>query len=511
MDDGWTPAPEANGTSQPSAGGDSGGSGAGTIFAARAMLRLALDVRHEGPRPGGGEGYAEDVMELFGQALANLEHRVSKRVRIKLGGRLRWRLTARRPEGVDESYYLFNGSYHRNDLGAELLDSYIALRHGWLDLQAGMITEVWGATTLTSPNDVLAAQDLLDGPALDPETSRLPAPLLKAEAFFGGVSLAAYWLPVFVPHRLDAFGSDYALFGPASPDALQAFGALAEGMVDDSVASEIQGLLQHSRLPRPFEDSALALRAAGSVGGWDLALMYGWLHERQPGVRIHKDLLLQLMPLFLGGASSLTEAQVQQLVAGLLKDPRPLESVHRRYHHLGASAAGALWKLTLNLDVAYSSRQSFTLGGPIPLGDAQGPWSPTFVDNGVLAYSAGATYTHGEDWLVTLEWWHKLLLDELASPDAERADLLLSQGPQLGGLALLVRYHLQSPVDLTFQLLVHSDLLNPSLILSPQLRYRPWDHLAVLAGATVFEGIDQSVAGRLDQNDQLFFGIEGIL
>jgi hypothetical protein len=509
MDDGWTPEPEPTTAPRPTT--SPGGGAPATIFSARALLRLGMDIWHEGPRPGqAGEGYSEDVMELFGQALANLEHRVSKRLKLKLGGRLRFRLTARRPEGLDESYYLFNGSYHRNDLSAELLDSYLALNFSWLDLQAGVVTEVWGAATLTGPNDVLAAQDLRDGPFLDAETSRLPAPLVKAEVYLGGFTIAASWLPVFMPHRVDSFGSDFALFGPASPEALQAFGTLAETMVDDSVAAEVQGVLQHSRLPRPLEDSSPALRVGRGLGGWDVALMYAWLHERQPAVRIHRSLLLPMTPLFVKGVAGLTEAQQQQLIASLLGDPCPLESVHRRYHHVGASLAGSLWKLALSLDVAYQSRQAFVLGGAIPIGDEQeGGWLPTFVDSQVLAYTAGATYTHGEEWLVTLEWWHRLLLDELSAE--ERAELTLSEGPQLGGLALLVRHHLRSPVDLTFQVLVHSDLLNPSVIISPQVSYRPSDHLAVFLGANVFEGIEQSLAGRLDQNDQLFLGVEGFL
>jgi len=167
-------------------------------------------------------------------------------------------------------------------------------------------------------------------------------------------------------------------------------------------------------------------------------------------------------------------------------------------------------ELSLNLDVAYRSRQAVPLGGAFPLESDPDDdrWLSSAVDSQVVAYTVGLTYVRGEEILATLEWWHQVYLD-LALDDTER-ELLLG-GTQLGGLAALARYRLQRPVDLTFQVLVHSDLLSRSVIVTPQVTWRPNDHLGVVAGGNIFEGSESSLGGRLDRNDQVYVGLEGLL
>jgi len=503
-DDGWVPPPAPVVAAPPP-----GSVEPPTTLSARAQLRLAMDTGHEGPRPGQPGTFHEDVMELTGQALATLDHRARRWLRLHLGGRLLYRLTARLPE-EDVTYGLFNGTLHRNDLEADLLDSYVALRaSSWLDVTAGFVTQVWGATDLVNPNDVLAPRDLRFGLFLDPETARLPAPMVRAEAYLPrGLSLAAYFLPLHVPDRIDLFGGDFALLGPAAPETIRWLGELADGMLDDSIEAAAHDALLATERPRPFSDPSLAARVGWSVRGWDIGLYYAWLFERQPQIRMDKSFVaLALLPL--AGAKEITPQQRQQIVSLLAADPSPISSSFRRQQHAGLSLSGALWRLSFNLDVAYRSRVSVPLGGAFPLqpDPDDDDWVTTTAESQSLAYTVGLTYTSGEDLLLALEGWHSVYLDLIL--DEERPPLLLGQ--HQGGLAFLGRYRLHRPLDLTFQLLVHADLVNMGVIITPQLTYRPGDHLGVVLGVNLFEGSEDSLAGRLDLNDQVFVGVEGYL
>jgi hypothetical protein len=499
--------PADPGAAEP-AGMLAGAIGAGTVFTLRAETRFAVDVWHERPPPESYRGYQEDVMELWGHAVASLEHKLRPWMKLKLGGRLLYRLTTRRPagEGVGD-YYLFNGQVNRSEFEAGLLDTYVQLSSSWIDLQAGLLTEVWGATDLSNPNDVMSARDLRSGPFVDPETARLPSLTLRAEAELAGFTVSASWVPLFNPHRVDTFGSDYASCGPAAPPFLQWLGELAGNMVDDSLETTLQRVLLQTSLPRPWEDSALGVRISRELGGWDLALQWAWLFERQPAFRVRPD--LSILPLVAAGPRPLTTKEMQTVTAWLLQNPAPIEGVYHRLHHAGASLSGTLWSLVLNLDLAYQSRTSALLGGAAPLKDVGDGWYASTVESQTLAHTVGVTYTRGESLLITVEWWHRVLLDLAAQHPAVRPELLMG-GPHFAGLGLLLRYKLSS-VPLTFAVAVHSDLLNPSVILSPQVAYRIGGHIEISAGADIYEGVRASLGGKLSQNDQVFLGLKAFL
>jgi len=494
-DDGWLPEPKKS-EAPVSTGGPVEPA---TTFRASGLVRLALDTGHEGARPDEKDDFHEDVMELYAQASAHLKHRISPRLRLLLGCRLEYRLTARQPTG-DETYYLFNGDYHRNDFSVLPADSYIGASASWLELRAGMVTEVWGAANLVNPNDVLTGRDLQSGPPVDPESARTPLPMVVAEAYLLGFTASVAWLPVFMPDRMEAFGSDFSMLGPASLSQMRTLGEMADGMVDDSVKAVVQPSLLQTHLPRPVRDSSLAFKLNRSVEGWDLSLMYAYLFLRQPTIRLRTYLL----PMLSGGGAGMDPAIIGLLAGKLLASGMPLEAKYRRYHHAGLSVTRGIWKVLLNLDVAYASARSAALA-EIP-DKAPGTWYSPTLESRALSYTLGATYTHGEQWLVTLEWWHEALLDLV---DGDHPDLLLG-GAHQAGPALMVRYHLSS-INLTAQVAAVTDLLNPSLLLTAQVSYRAWDHLGFFVGLNLFEGQERSAGGRFDPNDQVYLGLQGYL
>ncbi len=473
---------------------------------ARALVRLELDTDHSGPRSAAEAGVREDVMALVAETSLSLQVRPSKRLRLQAGGRLRLLLTARRPEDADEAYAVFNGDLHRADFEAFPGEMFVEVSSSWIDVQAGMLTTVWGANDLVNPNDVLTAMDLRLG-LTDAELMRLPVLSLKADLYIKKVNVSLVWQPVATPHRVDLFGGDFAVLGAGAPTTLRLVGELAERMADDSVEGQWQTALVASSLPRPFADSSLALRVSGSVAGWDLAAHYAFGYERLPVLRLHADLVRRVLPYLLGPMPSSTKDLARSLAAAYAGAP-PVESLYLRQHHVGLSFSRVIWRLVLDGDVAFISRRAEPLGGEgLPLQREGAVWS-TSVDTPVVAYTLGLRYVMGEELQVKLEWWHELLLRPLGQEPDQRPDLLLG-GPHRGGLALHCRYTIPK-VDLTLQLTAHTELLSGSLIVAPRVEYRLGQHLALLAGATIFAG--GSGPGALyNENDQLHVGLRGVL
>ena len=475
---------------------------------ARATVRMELDTGYSGPRSEAQAGIREDVMALLTETSLSLQMRPHKKIRLQAGGRLRLLVTTRQPEDPEESYVLFNGSLHRTDFEVLPGEMLIELSTRWVDLQAGMLRTVWGANDLVNPNDVLTAKDLRMGLTADAEVMRLPVLSFKAELYVKqALNLSVIWQPVFAPHSIELFGSDYALLGAGAPRMLRVVGDLAERMADDSVEGQWQTALVASNVPRPFADSNVALRVAGTVWGWDLAAQYVYGFERLPVLRLHGDLVRRLLPYMRPLPGSATEL-LRNLARSYAHAP-PVESVYLRQHQVGISFSRVLWRLVIDGDGAFVSRQAEPLGDGqgLPLERRGSQWS-TSTDTPVLSYTLGARYAVGQELLIKLEWWHELLLDQLQQAPAERADLLLG-GPLRGGLALLCRYAIPR-MDVTLQLMAHSELFHGSVVLAPQLEYRVGEHLALLTGATIYAG-SKGPGALYDDNDNVHFGLKGVL
>ena len=476
---------------------------------ARGTLSLGLDTDHSGPRSGNQPGIREDVMALVSDVEVGLKLRLRESLRLQAGGRLRLHVSARRPTEEGETYTLFNGDLHRTDFEALPGDTFAELSTEFVELQVGMVTTIWGASDLVNPNDQLTALDLRLGPM---SAQRLPVLAAKADLYLGPLTLTGIWQPVFMPHRLDLFGSDFALLGPGAPPSLRLIGDLADRLANDSVEGQWQGALIQSSSPRPFADSSVGIRLSGTLKGWDLALQYAYGYERLPVVRLHGDLVKHLLPYLLGPPVASADQVLRALARSFAEAPT-VESSYQRQHQVGLSASGVLWGMVLEGDVALLSRRAEPLDGDgpglpgLPLERRGSHWS-TSTDTPVLAYTLGGRYALGEDLLIKLEWWHELLLDPLSQSEENRRELLFG-GPHRGGLALMARYTIPR-VDLTAQVLLHSELFHGSIIASPELSYRLGDHLTAFFGGTIYAG-QRGPGALFNENDEVHLGFRGYL
>jgi hypothetical protein len=483
-----------------------------------ATLRLGLDPRYSVDR----DGNSEDMMSLRGLATARLQYKPRKGIRLEMTAQLIYRLAMRRAP-QDEGHF---GHLSRNNLEPRIQDTFVELTTSWVDVTIGMVTTVWGASSLVNPNDQLTVQDLRDGPTLDPDDLRIPSPQLKLEAYLKDLKLSLVWLPGFKPNRVDMFGSDYSFFGPGA--ALVKVGTILEDLVNNSIEGQIQDSLLHSQMPRMINGSILGARASISLGGFDLAAQYTYALTRTPVYELRQDFVAGVLPLLQQPYVTLTPQDLRAFETMLqLSDPcpvpercgRPIESSFKRYHQAGLSITKPIWKLVATLDVSYIHRQPLTLGGPTPFLNDEAGWFSTSLRSRVVNSTLGLQYTYGETAQVTVEGWHQLQLDYLSWDKANRPPLLRG-GPNTAGVALLARFT-WSKAHLVFELAAYTEIIYPGFTLIPQITYKAGDHLHLFVGANIFDGkegslldgddLGSSTGNLLDPNDQIYVGITAFL
>lgn len=465
----------------------------------RAFTRLVAttDLGHEGDEG----GLREDVATFTWTAAAEASVAARAGFHFRAGARLRLHLSWR-GEGDD--------ALHRSDIELLPADSYLAWQRGSFEVRFGMQTLVWGESDLVNPLDVLAPRDLRLGLLTEPEATRLPSLALSLRARLLALNWSFVWAPIFSPHRVDLFGGDFALLSGGAPAALRPLGGALERLMHDSVEGALQEGLIQTELPRPVVGSDIGLRVARSLRGVDLALQYVYTHQRLPALALRQDLLPSLAPLLTLAPEQIDATTLSPILAALLDAEGGIEQRYPRQHVLGASISRALGRFVASADLAYRSRQLEVLdsGGllGLPLVDGGRGWLRTTVDTSALAYTLGLRHTQGEELLFVLEWWHELLLDELAKKSADRLPLLMG-GPQRGGLAALMRF---KRGDLTGQLLMHSEVFFGSLIVTPEVSYRFGEHLLLGVGVNLFVG-RRGMGALYQTNDQVYVFVRGDL
>lgn len=468
-------------------------------WTAKAILKLHRDLQIEGARPGQGGDFVEDASLLSVQLFGTLQYKPRKWARLRLGVLLDYQLTHQQ-SADDRTYILFNGRRHRSDFEALLDDSFVEFSHHRFDAKLGLLTTVWGANDLVNPNDVLSARELRRGVNTEPEALRRPSPSLAIDSYWGALTLSAVWQPIFTPNSVDVFGSDYAAFGPAAPASLRVLGDLASRLIDSSVEAEIQPALLATERPRPFDGSIIGTRVSSSLAGWDVAAQYVFGYERNPRIRVKNNFVLTMLGA-LSPDGSLTADGKRALGEALLGDELPIAATFARVHQTGISLTRAIGQIVGSLDLAYLSRRALPLGGTLPF-RANGDWLETTIDSAVLSYTVGARYTYSDDLIVVLQWWHDLHLDLLELEPIDRPELLLGAAQQ-GGLALMVQWTWDQ-LDLSSQLVLHSDFFTRSLIISPQVLYRFSDAIKFGAGANIYAGQPGSLGKLFDHADQVY-------
>lgn len=465
-----------------------------TQFLASYRLQAAVDLKRNSFAE---VGYREDSFDLNGKLKLSLKHWLNKSVALKAGTQFYWRITARAKD--DRSGFL--SDLHRTDLEAYVDDSYLDWKTRWIDLRVGYQTVIWGASDLYNPNDVLNPKDFRFGPIAFLNGEHISLPMVKADFYWKGFNLTALWQPFFQAHRYELFGSDYALLNTMSAEEFKALSALVDDIVDDSIEGTIQSSLNATSKPRPFVDSSFAFRLARSVKGWDLALQYYYGYQRFTSTSLSQDVALLLASYFYG--SNHSRDDLNEALAPLLLDGNALKSSFPRSHQLGFSLSKALWRMILQVDISYitKSPQPVALSASSYMKLLQNKRLHHNILSDVFSYTLGLRLQEGEFFLLSIQWWHEMLIDK----DSD-IDLLLGDAHR-GGVSLLMQFHTKNQ-KLSGQLFMHSDILNHSLMTNPQVSYRFMPALSFDCGAALYVG-QSSFGALLAHNNQIYIGAHG--
>jgi hypothetical protein len=422
---------------------------------------------------------AENVSELWLRAALGADVKLSRRLRLVAEGRISWRGTVRR------------GGIHAK--GTETLDvgeTFVDVYSDFLDLRVGNQVFALGANAAFAPTDVLNPKDLREGflPA-EVEDAKLPVFGLRALVHGLGVDWTLVFVPFFQPHRYDVFGSDWALLQPGA-------GVVAPLSLDPSIEDLLQPRLLETSRPRAFPwQGDLALRATRGWGGWKFGASWVWFTQKLPEVTVDPELA----------------AALEREANGLPPDPALLLSLqnraragetllrgdYSRQHLLGLEVSRLVGSAQVDLDVAYSPRQTFVNATLAP------------VRLPSLTWVVGITPAEETPWVYGLSY---LGLAAFDLPPNSRLWLLEAPGSEGG--ARSTTFHLLAGVfgyrfldrKLEVSCRAAVELVQGSFWASPTVSWAIGEAWTVWVAGELVEGSPESAFGYFRRNDQVVAG-----
>jgi len=280
----------------------------------------------------------------------------------------------RKFEAVASGSLLYSWTYSPNDTerqtvaqhGAHgayemrLQELYAGVFWTGLDLRIGQQRVAWGRAEALAPNDVLNARDLRDPFPTERNLFHQPTPLVRADVALGDKSsLQLIFAPIFVPDKIDIYGSNWALIQPGAPDSLRGFFHQMGSLVDASLLNEFNRLTQQSALPPSgVTQFAAGTRAATTLSGIDLATYYYYGYDRTPRLKVDPAFaqLLQSVDF-----SMIRAGDFAPLFNAIQAGQAPIALTYERNHHLGADFGTTLGPLGLTFDLAYDTNRGFFL------------------------------------------------------------------------------------------------------------------------------------------------------
>ncbi len=464
-------------------------------------LWTGFDVRHEGRRRdlAADTRATEDVFELLTRARLRVSSRFKPWAKVHVEARLTHWASCERPVR-NQVLWLGNGEAWRSRAEVELGEAYVDLYLGPVDLRIGQQIVSWGLSELINPNDVVNPRDLRQGLLAFDTDLRLPVLAVRASYHYRWLKVEAVWLPLFRSHRMDLYGSDFALLGPGASSRLAQAEHQVERLVDPTLHPLVQPLLLSTR--RPADDltgSTAGLRVSASSRGWDVALQYFFGWDLTPALTVDEQVYGMAMEGRLFVNNSINLAALLPLVEG-----RSLyRSTFEHTHQLGLSVGKAFEHVALKLDVSYQPDRGFIRTDPVA-----GPFGNDVlnlrVEHHTLMSALSVEYAWGSKLVAQLQGVHLALLDRRPSDSRELMGFLRRSHAAL--LVALVRLSLLRQT-LLITAAAAVDLIHGSFTLAPMVHYKITDHWRVGVGALVFEGRSDTLFGAWTQNDLLWLDV----
>jgi hypothetical protein len=459
---------------------------------ARSVLhtRVARDLKADDPR--------EEVWESTTLATLEATLRRSESLRFALGLRARYRFASLEDDVSD-------AAAERHELDVVPTSAYADLNAApGLHLQLGYQGVQLGRFDIFSATNVLAVNDLRDGPATLPEAGT-PVGQLAALVDYdisSALSVRFIYVPFFTPHLVSLTESDYALF-PASQAETEA--ALAGAAGDTPGASRRLTALVRKNLsrddraqiassgfdafaPEPtltHPQAALRVTAHGPAG--EVAFTAATALEHLPSLVLSQSLID-----YLDNPSFANEGAL-----GASPDPATIR--HGRFFVLALDGAVDVGPVALGAEAAFmKDRALYALRN---LDMQEGFPVPGAAD--LVQVGLRAEWVHGSEWLAVLESFAAFSLADPSDALCKRPRdatirsecqwMILEHGNLLRGVAALLAF---SPADTGLRLELGGGVLSgPSFGLMPRIAYEVLEGFEVETGALIVGGKPAPAAG----------------
>lgn len=374
-----------------------------------------------------------------------------------------------------------------------------------LHFQIGYQPVRLGRFDVMTATNVLAVEDLRDGPATLPEVGEIGQFALKIDYTpTGWLSFRAIYVPFFTPHIVSVSEGDYALFRQNQEMVNEGLGQL--GLTDLFAANLSRAdreLLAESTLsafgPAPTlgkPQAALRITTNGLAG--ELGLTVATALEHLPFFYVSQELI-----------DATLDPDSPEAAQALAMQPRPVSVAYDRFALFALDGAIDVAPLSLGFELAYMmDRTLYTIGeGEFPLN------LPIPDRTDVVQLGLRGEFVEGSEWLIAVESYALLTLDEPS--DAQREWLFLQGGRYSLGAGLFGYWAPDWGLRVELGLI---GMTGPSLFFLPKLGYSLIDEIEIEVGAVIVQGEappvvatgDIAIGAMYDTVDQAYVGLRVI-
>ncbi|MBI3073024.1 MAG: hypothetical protein HYY84_13000 [Deltaproteobacteria bacterium] len=454
-------------------------------FGGSLLGRFALDPYFENG--------TEHVLEFRSKLHLYVNYQWRENAKVYVGGRFNWWTVGERSESG--GFILTSAGRVRHEYEALPDEIYVDLYlKKWLKLRVGNQRFGWGANDFFAPGDVLNPMDFREGPVGDAtDPVKIPVFAGTVTVSKSGYSATLAWAPFFTPHKMYAYGSDFAI--------LRANGVIAApdltGLVDPSVVDKLQPFVMATQLPEEsVSNSTVGLRLEAHKAGFDFGItyVYGW--DRVPQAFADPALVAFLVESQKAqpDPARMTGAAVR--MAQLVGAGQSLYTAYFSRQHVVAGDVGTtLGSFGLRLDFGGMPTQTMYVTA------SDGTAVPRRF--GMFSYVFGADYSYEDKFFAQLQMLHSFLIGTTS------AEPLVLFKESMVNLGFLIRWTLLDG-DLEFAVQGMSNLTLQDILLRGTASYRPWRAVRIAAGYNVYQGKydsqgkPASVGALFDNNDAIF-------
>jgi hypothetical protein len=361
------------------------------------------------------------------------------------------------------SYNDFNGLNGQTSwqfATADLLELYVGLSAGNLDLRFGQQRVPWGKADVLSPNDIVNSRDLTDPFYGDQELRYRPTPIARADFYADPFVFELLGSPVFIADRSSLSVGNWSALQPDAPAEYRGLYNLIGRVVDPSLRRDVDRLLQQTRYPNQNGAGAsVGAKIGFSVDGLDVNGYYHYGHDGTPFLSFDPAFVFLLKGTDFAHAQL---ADLAPLAQAIDRGLRPLSGEFVRRHHFGLDASRAIGPFVFRLDAAFETQRVYYRM------DLTSASYPTVLAVASIEYQTGDV-----DRIIVVETVYIGLLEPPAAP-------LLAYNQHSFGFATVFRWPVIGALSL--ELRGTLGLMLQSYTVQPALRLKLGDFVIKLGG-----------------------------